>query len=161
LNDTQRNAYAQAVECHSDSVYRLAMVYLRNPQDARDCCQDVFIKLMERGRAFESEEHRKAWLLAVTKNTCRDQLRRELRRQTVPLGGLEFLPGPQGGEELLALVFTLPPKDREVLYLHYFEGYAVRELCALLRLRESAAKQRLLRARNRLKALLDESIWKG
>ena len=159
MNDTQRTTYTQAVERHSDSVYRLAMVYLRNPQDARDCCQDVFVKLMERGRAFESEEHRKAWLLAVTKNTCRDQLRREARRQTDSLGGLEFLPGPQGGdEELLALVFTLPAKDREVLYLHYFEGYAVRELCALLRLRESAAKQRLLRARNRLKALLDESI---
>jgi len=159
MNDTQRNAYANAVERHSDCVYRLAMVYLRNQQDARDCCQDVFVKLMERGRGFESEEHRKAWLLAVTKNTCRDQLRREARRRTDSLCAAELLPESRGGDEdLLTLIFTLPANDREVLYLHYFEGYAVRELCALLRLRESAAKQRLLRARNRLKALLEEAL---
>ena len=154
MTDAQRNAYARAVECHSDSVYRLAMVYLRNPQDAKDCCQDVFVKLMERKKRFDSDEHRKAWLLAVTKNTCRDWLRREARRRTVSLEAMEPLPGPQSGNELLAVIFTLPEKDREALYLHYCEGYAVREICALLRLRESAAKQRLSRARNKLRELL-------
>ena len=159
MTDTHHSAYAQAVERYSDSVYRLALVYLRSPQDARDCCQDVFIKLMERRREFESEEHRRAWLLSVTKNACRDQLRRETRRQTASLGAVEFLPDPHsGGEELLALIFTLPANDRDVLYLHYYEGYAVRELCVLLRLRESAVKQRLLRARSRLRALLDEAL---
>jgi RNA polymerase sigma-70 factor (ECF subfamily) len=157
LTDAQRNAYAQAVERHSDCVYRLAMVYLRNPHDARDCCQDVFVKLMERKRGFESEEHRRAWLLAVTKNTCRDQLRRETRRRTDSLESVGDLPGLDGsGEDLLALILALPPSDREVLYLHCCEGYHLREICALLRLRESAAKQRLFRARERLRALLDE-----
>ena len=158
MTDAQRSAYARAVEDHSDSVFRLAMVYLRNPQDARDCCQDVFLKLMERGKQFDSDVHRRAWLLAVTKNTCRDHLRREARRRAQPLEDAVRLPGPQSDGELLALVFTLPANDREVLYLHYYEGYAVRELCALLRLRESAAKQRLARARERLRALLGESM---
>ena len=157
MTDAQRSAYAEAVERHSDSVYRLAMVYLRNPQDAGDCCQDVFVKLMEHRRGFESEEHRKAWLLAVTKNTCRDQLRQEARRRTDSFEAVGDLPAPQTDEDMLALILTLPASDREVLYLHYYEGYAVREICALLRLRESAAKQRLLRARNRLKALLGEA----
>jgi len=156
LTDTQRTAYAKAVERHSDSVYRLAMVYLRSPHDAQDCCQDVFVKLMERKRGFESEEHRKAWLLAVTKNACRDHLRREARYRTDSLETMGELPGSGGNEDLLALILTLPANNREALYLHYYEGYAVRELCALLRLRESAAKQRLARARARLKKLLGE-----
>jgi len=156
LTDAQRDAYARAVERHSDSVYRLAMVYLRDPQDARDCCQDVFVKLMEHRRGFESEEHRKAWLLAVTKNVCRDRLRRELHRRTDDLP--ENLPDPRSeAGELLALIFSMPAGDRDVLYLHYYEGYCVRELCALLRLRESAVKQRLLRARTRLRDLLGEA----
>ena len=157
MTDAQRNSYAQAVECHSDSVYRLAMVYLRNPQDAKDCCQDVFVKLMEHKRGFDSDEHRKAWLLSVTKNTCRDQLRRDARRRTDSYESIEGLPGSRGDDEdLLTLIFALPADYREVLYLHYFEGYAVREICGLLRLRESAAKQRLSRARTRLKELLGE-----
>ena len=156
MTDAQRNAYTQAVECHSDSVYRLAMMYLRNPQDARDCCQDVFVKLMEHKKAFVSDEHRKAWLLAVTKNICRDQLRRAVRRQTASLEALASLPCPQADNDLLAAIFILPENDREVLYLHYYEGYAVREICTLLRLRESAAKQRLLRARSKLKELLGD-----
>jgi RNA polymerase sigma-70 factor (ECF subfamily) len=154
LTDVQRNTYAQAVERHSDSVYRLAMLYLRNPHDARDCCQDVFVKLMEHRKTFASDEHRKAWLLAVTKNTCRDWLRREVHRRADSFEALENLPGPQDDNEVLAVIFTLPENDREVLYLHYCEGYAVREICALLRLRESAAKQRLSRARQRLRELL-------
>jgi len=157
LTENQRGDYARAVERHGESVYRLAMLYLRSPQDASDCCQDVFLKLMERGRGFESDEHRKAWLLAVAKNACRDKLRREARRRTDSLEAPENLPAPGGGSELLALIFTLPESDREILCLHYYEGYAVRELCALLRLRESAAKQRLARARARLKALLGEN----
>jgi RNA polymerase sigma-70 factor (ECF subfamily) len=154
LTEAQRNVYTQAVEAHSDSVYRLSMLYLRNPHDARDCCQDVFVKLMEHKKAFASDEHRKAWLLTVTKNTCRDHLRREARRQTASYELLENLPGPQEDSELLAVILTLPDNDREVLYLHYCEGYAVREICALLRLRESAAKQRLARARQKLRELL-------
>ena len=155
MTDVQRNAYTQAVERHSDAVYRLAVMYLRNPQEAKDCCQDVFVKLMEHKRGFESDEHRKAWLLAVTKNICRDQLRRSARRRTDSFESVERLPASHGSDnELLALIFTLPENDREVLYLHYCEGYAVREICTLLRLRESAVKQRLLRARSRLKELL-------
>ena len=157
MTDTQRSAYVQAVERHSDSVYRLAMVYLRNPQDAGDCCQDVFVKLMEHKKNFTGEEHRRAWLLAVTKNTCRDHLRREARRRTDSLEAVGDLPAPQTDEDMLALILTLPASDREVLYLHYCEGYAVREICALLRLRESAVKQRLLRARVRLQVLLEEA----
>ena len=158
MTDAQRSAYAEAVELHSAAVHRLAMVYLRDPQEAQDCCQDVFIRLMEHKRGFESEAHRKSWLLAVAKNLCRDRLRGAARRYTDPFGGAECLQDPQGGdEELLALVLALPANDREVLYLHYYEGYAVRELCALLRLRESAVKQRLSRARLRLRVLLDEA----
>jgi RNA polymerase sigma-70 factor (ECF subfamily) len=154
LTEAQRNAYTQAVEAHSNSVYRLAMLYLRNPHDARDCCQDVFVKLMEHKKSFASDEHRKAWLLAVTKNTCRDWLRREARRYTDTFDALENLPGPQDDNDVLAVILTLPENDREVLYLHYCEGYAVREICGLLRLRESAAKQRLARARQKLRELL-------
>lgn len=155
MTEPQRSSYAQAVELHSDAIYRLAMVYLRSPHDACDCCQDVFVKLIEHKRAFESEEHRKAWLLAVTKNLCRDQLRREVRRKTDSLDETAWLPDRSNSSaELLSLIFTLPARDREVLYLHYFEGYAVKELCAMLHLRESAVKQRLSRARQRLRELL-------
>ena len=157
MTDLQRNAYTQAVERHSDSVYRLAMVYLHDQQDAQDCCQDVFLKLMEHKRSFDSEEHRKAWLLAVAKNTCRDKLRRDACRRTDSLESMEDLPDPGNDNELLTHIFSLPANDREALYLHYYEGYGVRELCALLRLRESAVKQRLSRARSRLRDMLGES----
>jgi len=157
LTDSQRSAYTQAVERYSDSVYRLAMVYLHDQQDAQDCSQDVFLKLLEHKRKFDSDEHRKAWLLTVTKNVCRDQLRREARRRTDPIGAADALPGSSGSEDLLALIYTLSANDREALYLHYYEGYGVRELCALLRLRESAVKQRLSRARSRLRDMLGES----
>ena len=59
----------------------------------------------------------------------------------------------RGGVVLLA---ELSPKDRTVLYLHYFEGFSTQETGALLHISQSAVTTRLLRARQRLKEQMGE-----
>ena len=49
---------------YRDLVYRIAYTYLRNPADADDVAQDVFVQLMKCDVAFESDEHVRRWLLA-------------------------------------------------------------------------------------------------
>ena len=46
--------------------YRLAFVQMKNKHDAEDVFQDVFLRYIAKPRIFESEEHRKAWLIRVT-----------------------------------------------------------------------------------------------
>ena len=49
----------------------------------------------------------------------------------------------------------LPAKDREVLYLYYYEEYSIKEISQIIRRKESTIQSRLAAARRRLKGILD------
>ena len=92
--------------------------------------------------------------MRVLVNNCRDRLRAPWRRRTLPLWETLPTPGPEVREELEEL-FSLPPKDRAVLHLHYYEGYSTQEVAALTGERPGTVRSRLSRARVRLKRLLE------
>lgn len=144
------------MELYADMVYRLCLVHLKNPQDAEDVFQTVFMKYVLSSAAFENPEHEKAWFIRVTLNACRDLLRSLFRRQAVPLEELLDLPQEDSGEdrEVLRAVLELPVKYRDPVYLHYFEGYTAPEIGRLMRKNVNTVYSLLGRA----KALLREKL---
>lgn len=68
--------FREAVERHRDMVFRLAYTYLRDPADADDVTQDVFVKLLRSGKRFEGDEHLRYWLVRVTINECKSLFRK-------------------------------------------------------------------------------------
>lgn len=147
---------ARAMGLYADMVYRLCLVHLKNPQDAEDVFQTVFMKYVLSSAAFENPEHEKAWFIRVTLNACRDLLRSLFRRQAVPLEELLDLPQEDSGEdrEVLRAVLELPVKYRDPVYLHYFEGYTAPEIGRLMRKNVNTVYSLLGRA----KALLREKL---
>lgn len=147
---------ARAMELYADMVYRLCLVHLKNPQDAEDVFQTVFMKYVLSSAAFENPEHEKAWFIRVTMNACRDLLRSLFRRQAVPLEELLDLPQEDSGEEreVLRAVLELPVKYRDPVYLHYFEGYTAPEIGRLMNKNVNTVYSLLGRA----KALLREKL---
>ena len=139
---------------YKDPVYRLALSMTGSAADAEDVCQPVFLKVLEKQPDLLPGKER-AWLFQVTANECRSLWRRLKRRGTVPLDQAAELAAPEEGA-LLRQVMELSPKDRTVLYLHYFEGFSTQETGALLHISQSAVTTRLLRARQRLKEQMGE-----
>lgn len=143
-----------AFRSYADSVYRLALHSGAAPADAEDICQIVFMKYMENmARILPGKE--KAWLCRVTVNECRNLHRSYWKKSVAPLD--EQLPAT-GQEESRAVwqsVLALPEKYRACVYLHYFEGFSVRETASLLGIRHSAVTTRLQRARQKLKEALE------
>lgn len=138
------------------AVYRLAMVYLGRHADAEDVTQEVFLRLLCRAPAFTDGEHQKRWLLRVTANLCRDQLRSFWRKRVTTLD--DSLPDVSTAErEALAAVMALPEQYRLPIHLHYYEGYSVAEIAEILKLGQSAVKMRLKRGREMLKIELEGS----
>ena len=92
----------------------------------------------------------------MTLNACKDLLRSFFRRNTVPLeeltGQADQLTGQ--GQEVLAAVLALPQKERQVVYLHYYEGYTALELSRLLGKNVNTIYTTLARARAHLKETL-------
>lgn len=138
---------------YRDDVYRLAVSYTKNIQEAEDVCQNVFLKLMECPVIRPGKE--KAWLMKVTANECRSLLRSNWWKKTVSLEERYTVPSWQGNE-VLQSVMKLDPKYRVVIYLHYYEGYTAREIGKLLKISTTAVTTRLSRGREFLKILLKE-----
>ena len=138
--------YAQ----YGPALYRFCLLQLKNAADAEDALQEVFLKRLYRAPAFDSPEHEKRWLYRVALNQCRDELRRK-RRTEVPLEEAALLAMPEVDRELVCQVSALPEKLRTVIHLHYYEGYTVEELAALLGVSVGAVKMRLLRGREALR----------
>ena len=141
---------------YADMVYRLCMVHLKNHADAEDAFQTVFLKYTLSTRTFETAEHEKAWLIRVTSTTCRDQLKSFFRKHVVSLE--EDTPENSGITEehqaVLEAVWSLPKAYREVVYLHYYEGYTAPEIAEILHRNTNTVYTHLSRAREMLKDML-------
>lgn len=72
-----------------------------------------------------------------------------------PLPETLCTPGPEEREELEEL-FSLPPEDRLVIHLHYYEGWSTGEIAQMLGQRPGTVRSRLSRAREKLRRLLEE-----
>ncbi len=147
---------AEAIDRHADMVRRLCLIHLKNQADSEDVFQMVFMKYALSSVVFENEEHEKAWFLRVTINACRDLLRSFFRSRTVPLEELIELPDETSGDsrEVLRAVLELPDKYREVVYLHYFEGYTAPEIAGLMRKNVNTVYSLLARAKKLLRGRL-------
>ena len=76
MNQTiSAHQFEAAYDTYSGAVFRLAMVYLGQQADAEDVTQETFLRLLYRAPIFADQTHEKRWLLQVTANLCRDQLR--------------------------------------------------------------------------------------
>lgn len=139
-------------EEYKDMVYRLALSYLGNAEDAQDISQEVFLRLLRwNGRIRSSAE--RAWLTKVTVNCCKDLLSSRVPTREVEETDAVYFPETF---DLKEAVMALPGDYRVVVFLHYYEDYSTREIADLLKVSQSVVTTRLHRARQRLKNLLQE-----
>lgn len=137
-------------------VRRVCMIHLKNHTDTEDIFQTVFLKYVTGTTEFESEEHEKAWFIRVTINACKDLLRCFFRSRTVSLDDLleQSDQVPEDHREVLEAVLALPDKYRDVVYLHYYEGYTAPEIGTILHKNPNTVYTLLTRARDELRKML-------
>ena len=118
---------------------------------------NAFVRLALSKKRFPDDEGAKAWLIAVAKNVCRDELRRK-RRSDLPLEeercGSAETPEP---DETLEAVRSLSEKYRIPIYLFYYEGLSTAQIARLTGRRESTVRSDLSRGRNELRRILERS----
>ncbi len=152
------------VATYADTILRVSYTYLHSTQDAEDICQDVLLKALNRAERFESAEHERAWIIRVTINAAKDLLRRQSGRTTVALDDIAEPVAPARAterelaarsESVLERVMALPLEYREAIYLHYYEGYSIKQIAAIVHASESAVATRLSRGRSKLRPALE------
>ena len=149
------------VRIYADMIYKVAVRYTANLTDAEDVFSETFLAYFRKERQFNSEEHRKAWLIRVAINCAKDQM---LERQQCC--ELEADPGSveQGftkteeAADLRSALEQLKPEYREVICLFYLQDLSVKMIAEVLGRNESTVKTQLARAREKLKVFLEEPV---
>lgn len=157
-----REALGPLMERHHRRVYRIALAYLRNVDDALDVVQETFVKACEHAARWNPSAEVAPWLTRIAVNQSIDRYRRERRRrqsfeplaeddhhQSLATGTASperQAHGRQVGERIAAALGGLPAKQRAVFVLRHYEEHSLEEIGAILGLRLGTVKSTLHRA---------------
>src|SRR6266536_1791000 len=87
----QQRQYAEALQKLLDKyetkIFRMALVFLKNPARAEEVTQDVFLKLWQALPGYDGRASPGTWLYTIARNTCLSAQRSGSYRKTVPLDG--------------------------------------------------------------------------
>ena len=138
-----------------DTVYRICFSFMKNIPDTEDMVQETFLRLINSGVSFVSEDHEKAWLIVTSSNLCRDTLKKWWRK-TVDIEdlSLELKQPPFEIDNVLDAILKLPAEQKTAVYMYYYEGYSTADIAGYLRCPEATVRSRLSRARKTLKRKL-------
>ena len=168
-----RQAFDLLTERHYKRGLRMAISILRQEAEAHDQVQSAFFKAFTRLHQFEERAQFSTWLGQIVKNECFIHLRRQRGRQFVYFDTInpdqasrprELLAPAIDPERRLVLTQLatvlhremqhLPPLLRNIILLREVDKLPMSEVAVRLGIREAAAKSRLNRARNELRARL-------
>ncbi|MCL2366551.1 MAG: sigma-70 family RNA polymerase sigma factor [Oscillospiraceae bacterium] len=140
------------------TVYRVALMMLKNVAEAEDAMQTVFIKLMTANTDVKSEEHLKAWLIVTTQNICKNVFKSRWYSKKVDYEHIpeqSCLPDTDTNG-VWEKITALDEKHRLPIYLHYYEGYKTEEIAKMLGENHATVRTRLRTARAKLKLIFEE-----
>lgn len=140
------------MQMYGDKLFRICLITLGNASDAEDAVQETLVKYLQKAPVFKGEEHKKAWLLTVATNQCRDMLRFKKRHPIVNMDEIREVTSETTESGILDALMLIPEKYRMVLMLYYVEEYSIENIAKMVGRTKSAIKMRLQKGR---KLLLD------
>lgn len=153
----QSEAISIIVHTYSTSVLRFAYSYVKNRSDAEDIAQDVFITYIQKAPDFDHEMQRKAWIMSVTSNKCKDYLKSSWKKRVTSMPeNLGYLPREES--TLISYVYSLDEKYRIPIHLYYFEGYSVEEIARITGNKSATVATWLSRGRALLKTKIGDDF---
>jgi RNA polymerase sigma factor (sigma-70 family) len=159
VNNESEDAFALLVARHVNKVYSIALRHARNPHQAEEITQAVFVILARKARRLDGRVILSGWLCRTAQLTAvtfvRSETRRARREQEAymqnPLVETDSDVWPQIEPLLDAAMAGLSKADHHALVLRFFDGKSMREVGAALGASEDAAKVRVNRAVEKLR----------
>jgi RNA polymerase sigma-70 factor, ECF subfamily len=147
-------------------VYRVCYHLTGHQQDAEDLAQESIVKVCRNLQTYRGDCALQSWVYRIILNTQRDLIRRQKHMQTVELSETASTSDELEGQVSTKLMVQemlgeLQGVDRQIFILRFLQDLSLKEVAALLEMKESTVKTRLFRLRDRLKENLSgvEGGW--
>ena len=158
MDEAQNARFEKTYEKYAAMLYRIAYLSVCKKAEAEDCVAETFLKYVQRGYDYVSEEHEKAWLIRVCINICKNFNKRAFNARTTELKDV-YASADNGyaDAEIRVLLSALPRKTNLALYLKYVEGFTSDEIGAILGMSGGGVRALLSRAAAALRLELDDA----
>ena len=155
------DCFEEVMERYSDLIYRVAYANVKIKADADDVFQEVWCRYYQKNRTYDSEEHRRNWLINVTLKCCKKSYSSVRYKRTVLTDDVSLLQNklPRKDFEIYHTVINLPEKYRIPIYLYYYEGFSVNEISQMTGTNASTVRSQLKRGREKLKEILEGDVF--
>lgn len=158
-------AFEELVERWQERLWRHAWRLTGDEEAAWDALQDAWIGIAGGIRRLEDPVAFPAWAYRIVSNKCRDWIRRERRRREVHEAYSENIEQEKDDHcetfercaDLKEALARLPGRDRAILALRYNEEFDTAEIAEILGVPAGTVKSRLYHARQRLRAMMEET----
>ena len=167
LSAGDREALAPLMERHYRRLYRIALAYLRRPEDALEVVQEAFVKAYQNAGRWDGSAEAGPWLARIAVNLSIDRWRRNRRRMetftpisegdhAADLG--DHRPGPDAAvagrelrEKVVRALGRLPERQRAIVLLRHYQDQSLEEIAQTLGISIGTVKSSLHRALARLR----------
>jgi RNA polymerase sigma-70 factor (family 1) len=158
-------AFQNAVLPVKNKLFRFALNFLGDEEEAKDVVQEVFIRVWNGRERLNEIQNWEAWCMTITRNLSLDRIRTMTRKQTQPLEKTfhvklndqtphESTESQESMQRINELISALPEKQRQVMHLRDVEGYSYNEISDILEIDLNQVKVNLFRARNAVREKL-------
>jgi RNA polymerase sigma-70 factor (ECF subfamily) len=163
----QKDDFTRTVLVHKNKMYRFAMSYLKDENDAQDVVQDVLVRLWETRDQLSLKDNLEAWCMTLTKNKALDSIKRVGRKMRTDLdqanpkvfshsfSPIQVMAEKDSMQQISNIAKGLPENQRASFVLRDVEGYAYHEIADILNINLNQVKVNIFRARKAIKEKLE------
>ena len=155
MNQITRDEFAVLVLENKTQMYRLALGILKNEADAEDAVSDAIVKAYEHLGSIRDSSKFKSWIMTIVANEAKTTLKKKKKVELWDEKNIAETTTAKESTGIWEIVLSMDEEFRKVVILYYYSGFSIKEISKILRLPQGTVKSRLTRARNKLKAILE------
>jgi len=166
----QKEEFRDRIYVHRNSMYRFALSYLKNDEEARDTVQEVLMKLWETREDLTQIENMEAWCMTLTRNKSLDLIKRSGRKKNDSLethheshhatsrDPLRIVSEKESIDLVKKATDELPEKQRTAFTLRELQGYSYLEISKIMEINMNQVKVNIHRARMSIREELKKQL---
>lgn len=161
------HAFGELYEQSYRELYRYALYYLGNREEAEDAVQETALEAFRGIAQLKKETAFRSWLFAILDAWCKRHVAELIRlRNQTDITELDIaIEGGSAQQEqailLWQLIAALDEEDRQLVLLSVVGGFSGKEIAALLHRPEGTLRSRLHRTLKKLRSQLEETEKEG
>ena len=165
------DAQFQLYKLYSKAMFNICVRMINDRDDAEDVLQDAFVSAFRNLSSYRGDASFGSWLKRIVVNKCLNFIKK-YKTIMVPIEDerIDVIDEPEEYDEIgvslnveriKAAIAELPDGFRTVLTLYLLEGYDHKEIADVMRITESTSKSQYLRAKKKLRSILENKVNYG